>query len=350
MEHDSKHFSADTLQSWAEGIFQALELPIEDAAVAARILVNTSLRGMDTHGIIYTLTYAQDIKEGRITPRPEIKTVQDSLATALLDGGNSLGLVVGKKAMNLAIAKAKETGAGVVGVRNSTHFGAAASYAQQASAQGLIGLCFSNTPPVMAPWGSKSLFVGNNPLAIAAPGGIEGGLSLDMAMTNVAWGKMHLAARAGRKMPLDWATDLDGNPTDEPKIGMEGLMLPLGGHKGYGLAVMIEILTSILTGAAYGPELNSGLNWGHCFLAIDIERFLPLAAFKKRLSQLVKDLHDCQPSSEGQNIYAPGEIEAQTMAHRRKEGIPVPDDLIADLKKLGHELGVVFPTGSTRHG
>ena len=343
MDSKVECFPAETLQTWVQEIFQNLDVPAQDAAVAAEALVNTSLRGMDTHGIIYTLTYTQDIREGKITPRPDIRTIQDHPSTALLDGGNGLGMVVGRQAMDQAIAKAGETGSGVVGVRNSTHFGAAAYYAQLASNQGLIGISFSNTPPVMAPWGSKTLFVGNNPMAIAAPGGIEGGLSLDMAMTNVAWGKMYLAARAGRKMPLDWATDLEGRSTDDPVIGMAGLMLPLGGHKGYGLAVMIEILTSILTGAAYGPDLDSGLNWGHCFMAIDIEHFLPLEAFTNRLSQLVTDLHACQPCAEGQCIYAPGEIEAQTMARRLEQGIPIPEDLIADLDGLGRELKVPFP-------
>jgi len=186
------------------------------------------------------------------------------------------------------------------------------------------------------------LMLGNNPFAIAAPGGIDGGIVLDIATTKVAWGKLDLAARAGHKIPSDWATDRDGEPTEDPIEGMRGLLLPLGGHKGYGLSVMVEILCSVLTGAAFGPHVERGQNLGHLCAAIDVARFGPPEAFQSRLAKMVEELHASEPSPGVSRIYVPGEIELETAARRGREGIPVTPDLIAELIELGERVREPF--------
>ncbi len=342
MNDDAQRFSVADLEAWAGRIFERVSVPADEAAIIAEALARASLRGVDTHGIIYAPVYVRDILKGKVNAQPNIRLERDGPATALVNGDGGLGIVVGVRAMHEAIGHARAVGTAVVGARNSTHFGAVAYYAQLAAAEGLIGLSCTNVEPVMAPWGSRSLFLGNNPFAIAAPGGIDGGVVLDMATTKVAWGKMYLAARAGRKIPLGWATDKAGQPTDDPNVGMQGLMLPLGGHKGYGLAVMVEILCSALTGAAFDHQIVDGQNLGHLFIAIDIARFIPAEPFQTRLAQLVDEIHACQPVEEGSRIYVPGEIEAETAVRRRREGIPVPAGVVAELMQLGEELGEPF--------
>jgi LDH2 family malate/lactate/ureidoglycolate dehydrogenase len=342
MSDNIQHFPTDGLRAWIRRVFERLDVPSNDAATVAEALVTASLRGVDTHGVIYAPYYARGVRQGYVKAKPDIRIERDSLSTALVDGDNGLGIVVGVWAMQAAVRRARETGVAAVGAKKSTHFGATAYYAQMAAAEGLVGLSLANTEPVMAPWGGRSPLLGSNPLAIAVPGGIEGGIVLDMATTNVAWGKIYLAARAGQKIPLDWATDQEGQPTDDPDVGLEGLMLPLGGHKGYGLALMIEILCSTLTGAAYGPEIVNGQNIGHCFIAIDVGRFLPLEVFQIRLGQLVDEVRHSKPLTGVSRIYVPGQIEAETMARRRRTGIPIPADLVAELTALGEQAGVPF--------
>ncbi len=338
----TKHFSAIKLKTWIQRLFERVNVPLNDAEIVADALVTASLRGVDTHGVIYAQHYIRDIHKGHVTVRPNIRIVRQSPSTALIDGDNGLGIVVGVRAMHEAIRRARETGSAVVGVRGSTHFGASAYYAQMAAAEGLIGICMTNTESIVAPWGSTSPLLGTNPLAIAIPGGIDGGLVLDMATTQVAWGKLYLASRAGEKIPTNWATDTNGYPTDDPDVGMAGLMLPLGGHKGYGLALMIEILCATLTGAAHDAEITNGQDVGHTFMVIDVSRFMPLEAFQTRLAHLVDEIRQSDRRDGVSRIYVPGEIEAETMAHRQQAGIPIPDELVAELIALGEEVGEPF--------
>jgi LDH2 family malate/lactate/ureidoglycolate dehydrogenase len=330
------------LQQWLGRVFEQLDVPPADAATVAEALVTTSLRGVDTHGVILSLGYSQRLRAGQVKARPTIRRVQTSPGTALFDGDNGLGIVIGLQAMQEAINRAREVGIAVVGVRNSTHFGAVALYVQLATSQGLIGLGCTNTQPVMAAWGGRTPLLGTNPLAIGVPGGIEGGIILDMATTQVAWGKLNLAQRAGRAIPPGWATDKAGQPTTDPKVGMSGLLQPLGGYKGYGLALMVEILSATLARADFGRDIKNWQNVGHTFIAIDVSHFLPLADFTARLQPFVAAIQASEPLVEGERVYLPGEIEAETMVRRRREGIPLPADLIADFQALGAEVGVPF--------
>ncbi len=343
MNQTLQHFSADSLHEWTLNIFEKLDVPSDHAQIMAQSLVTTSLRGVDTHGVMYVRTYAHDIKNGMVNLQPNLAVVSEKAGTALLDGDLGLGAVIGHQAMRLAMDKAKETGIGAVGVRNSSHFGMTALYPLLAVAEDMIGMVFSNSSTVMAPWGGKSLLLGSNPLALGFPGGEGGDIVLDMATAKVAWGKMNVLAKAGQKMPLDWATDLDGKPTDDPEVGMKGLMLPLGDHKGYGLALFIELICAVLTGGAFDHEIKNEQNYSHFFMAIDTEAFLPVATLRARVAGLAHLFHKSEPLQEGGRIYLPGEIEEETKKQRLAEGIPMLEAVVAELTALGAELGVPFP-------
>lgn len=342
--------AAAELRAWVARVFERAAVPADDAAVAADVLVAANLRGVDSHGVLQLPLKVERVLSGIINPRPRCRVERDSPAAMLVDGDNGLGMVVGAWAMRQAIERARACGAAVAAVRHSNHFGATAYYAQMAAAAEMIGLCGTNSGGAsMAPWGSVTGYLGTNPLAFAAPGGIDGGLVLDMATSQVAWGKVELAARAGQKIPLTWATDREGRPTDDPQVAMHGLMLPLGGYKGYGLALMLEILCGVLSGAGFGPhvvnfyeEPDREENSGHVFVAIDVARLMPIGQFKARMARIVDEIHACQPSEGVTRIYVPGEMELETAARRQGEGIPLPADVVAGLVGLGERVGEPF--------
>ena len=349
MTGESRLVTAADLKAWVRGVFTRVSVPQDDADTAADVLVSANIRGVDGHGVVRLPVYARRLRAGAINARPDIRVVQAGLAAVLIEGDNGLGVVTGARAMREAIWRAREYGAAAVSVRHSNHFGGAAYYAQMASAADLIGVSFSNTDPGMAPWGAVAAYLGTNPLAFAAPGGIEGGIVMDMATSQVSSGKVMLAARAGERIPFGWATDRAGRPTDDPHVALNGLMLPLGGYKGYGLALMVEILCGILSGSEFGSHtIDDGAepyrpqDVGHLFVAIDIERFMPLEQFKARMQQMVDEIHACQPAEGVSLVYVPGEIEMETAALRQREGIPLPASVAADLATLGELVGQPF--------
>lgn len=347
---DTQLVPADVLRDWAADVFATVGVPSTDSQVAADVLVTANLRGVDTHGIVRLPHYIKRIQSGVINAQPNLNAERNGAAAILVNGDFGMGMVVGAWAMRLAMENARNYGISVVGVQQSTHFGAADYYARLASQANMIGMSFTNTGPSMAPWGSKTAFLGTNPLAFAAPGGIEGGITMDMATSQVAWGKLMLAARAGKKVQFGWATDKEGRPTDDPAIGMDGLMLPLGGYKGYGLALMIEVLCAMLTGADYGPHLKDGKGVGHFFIAIDVARFMPLEQFQERLAVMVQEIHACQRAPGVERLYVPGEPELETQTRRQREGIPLPDDVISDLTELGNQRAKPFRFGANGFG
>jgi LDH2 family malate/lactate/ureidoglycolate dehydrogenase len=351
LTRDSLLVLAEDLSAWVTRVFVRASVPAKDAATAADVLVAANLRGLDSHGVLQLSRKVRRVLSGAVNPQPDIRIERHTSGPAalLVDGDNGLGMVVGVWAMRQAIQRAREHGSAVVAVRRSSHFGMAAYYAQLASAAEMIGLSFTNSSATMAPWGAVTPYLGTNPLAFAAPGGIEGGIVLDMATSQVAWGKVELAARAGNKIPLTWATDRAGRPTDDPHQAMQGMMLPLGGYKGYGLALMVEILCGVLSGAAFGPHLADFYlqperteDTGHFFAAIEVARFMPLEQFTSRMAQMVNEIHACQPADSETRIYVPGEIEMEIVARRRREGIPLPADVVNDLRLLGEEVGEPF--------
>ena len=332
---------ADSLAALCEGVFSGLGLNREDAVHSARCLVQTSLWGVDSHGVIRLPIYAERLRNGAINPAPDIRVERRFGGLARMDGDRGLGYVVARDAMAQAITLAKEHGVGSVAVRNSNHFGAAALFARQAAEAGMIGIAMSDTLPNMAGPGSRQAAVGNNPIAFAVPSFDGGPFVFDLSLSQVAGGKLLVAKEKGEKIPLDWAVDKDGNPTDDPAAGFAGFFLPVGGHKGYGLALVVEMLSGLLSGGAFlfdvrsmykTPEAPS--NTSHHMLAVN-----PLALHDREdwkasfasLRETVKKI----PMREGyEAMIFPGEIEDACEERRLREGIPLPLSVHDELNAL----------------
>ena len=335
---------AEDLQEYSAAVLQAVSVPRANAEVISRALLDAELHGLDTHGAVRLPQYVTLIKQGSINPRPEIKVVNESANHALVDNGYGLGFLGSVKAMNLCIAKAKRGGTAMAGVCNSSHFGAAGYYARMAAEQDLIGIATSNSYPVMAPPGSITRTHGNNPFAFAMPSGERPPIVLDMATSVVSQGRIKKYAEERRRIPLGWANDREGKPTDDPEAVF--LMLPLGesGYKGYGLAVVMDALAGVLTGSLFARKFVSGpgsRGCGHFFMALDPQLFLPLDDFKKRMDEMVGQIKDAK-LSEGSTepIYFPGERGLARKEKWLKEGIPLLASTVKVLDRLSDDLGV----------
>jgi len=239
-----------------------------------------------------------------------------------------------------------------VGVKNSNHFGAAAYYAMRAIGDQCIGLSITNAPPTMAPWGGKTPFFGTNPFAIAIPAGKERPIVLDMATSVTARGKIILAAKKGEPIPSGLAIDPEGRPTTDAHAALEGAVLPFGGHKGYGISLLVDILSGLMTGATFAPRVgglydnpNGIQNLGHGFAAILIESFIPFREFTKRMDQYIQEVRNAPRAMGVERIYLPGEIEFEMRDQNMKEGIPLPELTVKELKTLGTRLGAPWPFG-----
>lgn len=337
------------LRRFAEEALERAGLSRKDAALVADSLVEANLRGVDSHGVGRLFpAYIQKLRSGQVNPRPRLRVLRDRGATALLDGDDGMGQVVAAAAMDLAIRKARRAGIAVVGVRRSSHCGAAAYFAMRALGHGMIGIAMtSGTSNAMAPWGGRTALLSNNPVAVAIPASRRLPVVLDMAMSVVARGKIVLAAKAGRPIPLDWALRANGEPTTNPAEALAGLLRPIGDYKGAGLALVVGVLTAILTGGAFGREIlgfyenmREPHNTGHLMLAIRIAHFMPLTAFHRRMDAAVDELKSSKPVRGATAILLPGEPEFLTARRRRREGIPVPAALAAELDALGASLGI----------
>jgi LDH2 family malate/lactate/ureidoglycolate dehydrogenase len=264
----------------------------------------------------------------------------------LLDADRSMGQIAGVAGMRQAIAKAKTCGVGVATVRNSNHFGAAAYYALLAAGEGQIGFAVSDAEPTMAPWGGAKAVVGNNPMAYAIP--VDDGFNvvLDMAQSVVAWGKIFLAAQRGEQIPATWALSPNGTPTDDPHEAMAGLLLPVGGYKGYGLALVMEILSSVLVGATFGAGMQpisdetASQDVGHFMMALEISHFMSPDEFRKRMVYLIAEQRSVPLAAGVDRIYLPGEIEHLNRTQRLESGILLEPYVITALRQLGDELNL----------
>lgn len=339
---------SSVLRAFAEESLRRCEVSAGDAAIAADSLIEASLRGVDTHGVTSLLgIYVRRLRVGAVNPVPEVRVVSESAAAVVLDGDNGLGAVVGHKAVHDCITRAAATGAAWVGVRHSNHFGATGYYSMMAAAAGHVGIALTNGPPSMAPWGGVTKYMSTNPLSIALPADGDP-VVLDMATSVVArFQVIQAATRGDQQIPEGWALDSRGRPTTDPQEALEGLIMPLGGHKGYGLSMMIDVLCGVLTGAAFGPyigslrrELDRSQNVGHLFGAIDITRLLPLDAFKSGLAQMCREIHASELAEGSDRVYVPGEIEAERRRQRLKEGIPVPEEALEDFRQIARELRI----------
>ncbi len=347
----ARTFSPSALVDWGTRLFQAAGLPESEAHLIADHLVEANLRGVDSHGISRFGIYLKRIELGLTARETRLILEREAAAFALVDGGNGSGPVVAARAMEIAMAKAKDAGIGVVGVKNSNHCGCLAYYTQMAAEQGLIGFAATSAPANMPPWGGKKPYFGTNPFSVAVPAGEESPIVFDMATSVVARGKIILAQKEGKTaIPEGWAIDTEGRPTTDPTAALAGAVLPVGGPKGYGLALLVDMLSGIMTGAQFGPhigdlyrEFGRPQGAGHFFLAMRADLFIPLDEFKRRMDQMIREIR-AVPRAEGvERIYLPGEIEAAVSERRHAGGIPLADEVIAELSGLGATLNVPFP-------
>lgn len=317
----------------------------QDGEILGDVLLQGALRAVpgQGQGVQRLPEYYERIKSGAVRTCVEFDVVSRGPAVALVDAHNGLGAVMAARAMALALDIAADQGIGAVGVRHSTHFGIAAYYAMQALPRDCIGLAFSNAGPEIAPWGGTRATVGTNPWAVAVPAGHSWPVVLDMANSTSGKGMIGWFLREGRRIPRDWALTADGQPTDDAEEGMAGTLFPLGGAKGYGMAVIVDALTGVLSGSAFGltPYADPrAQDVGHLFIAVDVARFMPVARFKARMDAFIAEIRSSPLAPGAEAIYLPGELEYRREQERRRDGVPIEDGRLDALRALGAELGV----------
>lgn len=312
----------------------------EEAELVADCLVRAEMRGIDTHGVHFLILLSDRVDAHMIRIPTELEVVRESGATSVLDGGNGLGQVAAHRAMKMSIQKARELGIGLTLVRNTNHIGILAFYTLMAAEEGMVGMVMSNSAPSMSPWGGAEPFLGTNPISIAIPGGEEAALVLDMSSSVVARGKIRRAERMKECIPLGWALDETGSPTTDPAAALKGSLLPIGGPKGYGLALMVDVLAGLLSGSRYGPEVKTfhqplgPTGIGVFAMAVDIERFMPLHQFRDLMTSYMKSIKKTKKAKEVSQIYLPGEIELEKEKQSLKEGVEISPEVAKDLNLL----------------
>lgn len=333
------------LERFLDALFRKLGMTPDNAACCGADLVLTNLWGIDSHGVLRLPVYAERLLGDVVTANPRIRTIAGRGAFEIMDGGAGMGFVVGHHAMGRAVELASEHGIGAVAVRNSNHFGAAGLYAKQATDAGFVALAMTNVMPNLVVSGGSAPITGNNPLAFGAPTRLGFPLLLDISMSSVAGGKLLLAIEKEEKIPFGWATDRDGHPTDDPSIGFAGFLLPVGGHKGFGLSLMIDILCGVLSGGAFQQHLKSMYAAPekpsatcHLMVAIDPSVYLGREAFLDRMDEFYRTIKASPTWDSETTMLIPGELENETLARRRKDGIPLPRNLVEKLDDLADRL------------
>lgn len=327
------------LQKLAAQALSGLGLNHDDARDAAQILVLAELFGVSTHGVSRIESYGERLDIGGINPRPAIKVEQVAPSVSRIDGDNGVGPLVGYRALQAAMQSAKELGVGIAFARGSNHFGPVSPYNYIASEQGFATFICSNATTTIAPWGGREARLGNSPLGFGIPNPEGYPIILDMAMSVVARAKIRNAAKAGSKIPASWATDSDGKPTTDPHAALSGFLLPVGGHKGYGLALIVDLLAGLLSGAAYLSHVKSWVdapgepqNLGHFFLVIDTNVLGTGSWLGERMRDFAEIVHSTPPADEASPVLLPGEIEMRNLARQRSEGIELDVNLLEKIK------------------
>ncbi len=343
---------AERLRSFAALAFERVGVPAGDARTIAHLMVEADLQGSDGHGIFRLPQYVRRIKAGGVNPRPKIRIERERTAMAVVNGDNGQGHLAMKFAAELAIRKAKIAGSAWVGVRWGNHAGPASLYAKMAMREGMIGMYFAvGNANHLPPWGGVDMLLSTNPIAVAIPAGEELPIVLDMATTVAAFGKVKTMAQRGETMPEGWMVDREGKPLTDPQRMNDGFLLPIGGYKGYGLALVFGILAGTLNGAAMGKDVvdfnaddATPTNTGQAILAIDVEAFEDLGAFKRNIDALARDMRSSERLKGVERIWLPGEQSAMKYDDRCARGVPVPAPLLASLDKLAKELKIGGPT------
>jgi LDH2 family malate/lactate/ureidoglycolate dehydrogenase len=332
------------LIDFATAVYASVGMPEPDARLIADTLVQADMWGHQSHGVLRLGWYLDRVRNGVMKPLTTPRFVTDAGAIAVIDGQDGVGQVLAMMATREAVKRAKAHGIGAVGVRNSNHFGTCMYFTLEGARQGCVMQLSTNGGPAMAPWGGRKKIVGTNPWSIAVPAGRHAPFAMDMANTGVARGKVYLARQRRQSIPLGWAINAAGEPTTDPQAAIDGIILPMAGHKGYAIAAAMDVLSGVLTGSGFLSQVHSPYktaeksNCGHLVLAINIAAFLPLQEFNARMEDYIAELKSVPLAKDVEEVHYPGEIEARNDERVRREGLVLPPDTLADLKRIAGEL------------
>ena len=353
--------SYEQLYQFTYAVFIAIGCNDIDATTATKALLAADLRGIDSHGVARLTGYVRLWEANRVNAKPQIKIVHETPSTAVVDGDGGLGLVVAPFAMQVAIDKAKNVGTGWVSVRNSNHFGIAGYHAMMALEHDMIGMAMTNASALVVPTFSIERMLGTNPIAVAIPADQQPPFVADFATTTAANGKLEILQRKNADTPLGWVQDENGNEsTDANILKKNGALLPLGSdrehgsHKGYALGSIVDIFSAVLSGASYGPwappfpayvampENMPGKGLGHFFGAMRVDAFRPADEFKQHMDNWIQLFRKAKPAAGFDKVLIPGDPEREMEFIRTKEGIPMVNSVVADLKKVGDKFGIAL--------
>lgn len=337
---------AQQLLEFATAVYAGQGVPEADARLIADTLVQADLWGHQSHGVLRLGWYLDRLRNKVMKPLTTPEFVVDAGGIAVIDGHDGVGHVLTKLATEEAIRRAKVHGIAAVGVRMSNHFGTCMYYTLMGARAGCVMMLTSNGGPAMAPWGGRKKIIGTNPWSIAAPAGRHAPFVVDMANTGVARGKIYLARNKRQPIPEGWAITADGAPTTDPQAAIDGIILPMAGHKGYAIAAMVDMMSGVLTGSGFLSAVHSPYktaeksNCGHFMMAVNIEAMQPLAAFNARMEQFIAEIKAVPLAQGCDEVFYPGEMEARNDVRNRRQGLQLPDDTIADLQRIAGETGL----------
>ena len=343
--------SPEALRTFGTEVLLALGVPEDDARLVADSLVQADLWGHQSHGLLRLPWYAARLRSGAMAARTDPEVLSDTGPLVMLDGRDGIGQVLADRARALAVERARRFGVGVVGVRNSNHFGTAMYFTRRAAHDGCVAILTTNASPAMAPWGGREKVLGTNPWSIAAPGPDGRIVAVDIANTAVARGKIYLAKNRGEPIPETWALSPDGAPTTDAAEGVLGVILPMAGHKGYAITFLMDVLSGALTGSGVGTDVRGpyepegSSRCGHLFLALDPAAFGDPAEYRGRVGRLVEQVKGVPLAQGFDEVFCPGEVEDRAEAATLAAGgIVLAEQSLADLHALATSCGVAFPT------
>ena len=349
------YFPAEDLHRYIVNYFRRWQVPEEDANLAAEVLLSADKRGVDSHGLIRLSSYyGSRLRKGLIDPQTPLNVIKETPTTLTMDGGNGLGHPVSVKTMRLCIEKARQTGIGLAAVRNSNHFGIAGYYAMMALPEDMIGICLTNTAPLVAPTHSRKAILGTNPIAVAAPTASQRPFVLDMATSIVPIGRINVYQKENKSIPEGWGVDGQGLVTEDPNaVRNGGALMPLGGpellrgYKGYGLSLVVDIFSGVLSGAAFGENVGNATqdrqcNVGHFFGALRIDAFREVNEFKRDMDQLLTQLKQAPKAAGEERIFIHGEKEFEAEDRAVNEGVELSEATVKVLIEGGEIDGVPF--------
>ena len=340
-----KKTTPEQLAAWCKKAMLKYGLTESDAAIAMDVFISADTRGVFSHGTRQICNLMKNVKDGRINPKAGPLKVTDHLSVAVIDGQNAMPTTIAVEGMKLAVAKAKKTGMGYVGVRNSNHIGALSYYSLMAAKEGLIGVAMTNTDPWMTVPGGKGPIIGTNPISYAIPTGTERPIFLDIATSSVAVTRILSLKALGKKLPEKWLVNEDGAPTDDPEgFPEKGALLPMAMHKGYGLALLVETLSAVLSGSAFLSGVNSWINddpkpvnQGQSFIALDVASILPKEEFFQRMREMTDEIRNAPKAANAEGILLPGDMEHDKREKTLSEGLFLPDYVLVNLIKLAED-------------